>query len=695
MIPGAADRRKVEFPRRDPRQEKRAFLRPSLTEGNRPLFAFGIAVAPRSTGPGKALRAEKSLPPTQITLAAQTPHLDTVCVNQGWTGQIGICIFRSAIYKSAHSAAREPVDGPAARVVRRNKAFMRHLVIVSALVILAAVVQAVVVGRAVVPALDSGRFLVTAQAIDRDGLVATLRNRAEQPMFSVAVWGVRRSLRAVWGDFPSLGAASVQLAAALPLVILAVPVYFLSLRMYGPRAAMAGAGFFAVLPEVARLGADGISDSTHLLFFALALWAVVAFVTGRDARGAMADFRNPSPDSGAADAARWGSPWLLLVAGLATGAAALVRSEVLTLPVALAAGATLTLLFRDGRRAIVRLGVGSACYLGGLAVVLVPYLALCGALSPEAAVGRLRGRPGPEAARSVITMSVISPPAWQLPDGQPMCFAAKDAATTRHRGLGASLRLLGGELCEAYWYWVGLLGIYALWVVRRLRARPADWFVRLFLLVYCVAAAGFAAREGYLCARHLLPLVIVGVGCCGFGAIEAGRALSLRTGFGTGPALAVLIAGAACLGQTLLPVGRCAAAHREAAAWLAAQPGAGTVVDTRGWSRLYSGRRTFQYADGPAAFADPELAYVVVEPWELRAESPRSRTLCWLLSKAGQRAAVFVEPQGGHSQGVVVYRWQPERLRRQPAGGSIATDAQRVHDAQTSASLCSERRRGV
>ena len=219
---------------------------------------------------------------------------------------------------------------------------------------------------------------------------------------------------------------------------------------------------------------------------------------------------------------------------------------------------------------------------------------------------------------------------------------AKEPASSRHRGLGGSLWLLAHGLCEAFWYWVGLLGIYALWAVRRLWARPADWFVRIFLVLYCVAALAFAAQEGYLSARHLVPLLIGGIGCCGFGAVEValllarlgGTGVSPRLG-GTGvspvshentgkmpvpprvvlaPVLVVALAWAGCLGQTLLPVGRSAGAHRAAAAWLAAEPTQGTVVDTKGWSRLYSGRKTFQYADGRAAFADPDLAYVVVEP---------------------------------------------------------------------------------
>ena len=570
---------------------------------------------------------------------------------------------------------------------------MRHALFIAALLLLAVAVQGVVVCRSVVPALDSGRFLVTAEWMDREGMLETVRSQPEQPLYSMWVWAVRRTIVATAGNFPALGAVTVQLAAALPLVLIVVPVYLLSLRVYGQAGAIAGTCLFCVLPEVARLGADGISDSTHLLLLAIAFWAVFEFLTGPAGRGAMANLQQTAQEDGQPWAP--GSPWWLLLAGLATGTAALVRTEALMLPVALATGGLALAFLPAQRRLFPRLLAASACFLVGLLLILASYLAVTGATSPRAAVARLVGRPGP--ARLSVPAPSPAPAVadWQLPEDGPMCFAPKDASSSRHRGLGGAVRTFGRELAEAFWYWVGLLGIAALWMARRLAAKPVDWFLRIFVGVFSLGVLAFGAREGYLSARHLLPLVIVGIGCCGLGVVEAGyrlaRLFRVRRSLANRWATGVLaLACAACLGQTLLPVGRCAEAHRAAARWLVAEAKPGIVIDTKGWSRLYSGRKTYQYADGVAAFADPGVHYVVVEPWELQGESPRSRTLRRLLATAGQQAVEFAGPEDDFRRAVTVYRWQPERLR--PGSAAVATDAQRVHDARTSASLCPKRR---
>jgi hypothetical protein len=573
---------------------------------------------------------------------------------------------------------------------------VRHLLILTALVLLAAAVQAVVVARSVVPALDSGRFLITSQWMDHEGLLTAVRNQPEQPLYSMWVWTVRRAIGATAGEFPSQGAVTVQLAAAIPLVLIVVPVYFLAFRVYGPRAAIAGTSLFCLLPEVARLGPDGISDSLHLLLLAIGLCAVVVFLTGPAGRGAMAGFGHPAPDD-----RPWqpGHPGWLLLAGVATGLAALVRIEAFVLPLVLAVGAVTLLFFRAGRHAWRPLLVAGAGYSTGLLLILAPFLTATGATTPRAAWSRLIARPGPERF-SVPTPGALSPkPQWHFSDGGAMSFAPKEATSSRHRGLGGALRSYGRELCEAFWYWVGLLGVLALLIARRLAAKPVDWFLRMFFVTFSMGVLAFGAREGYLSARHLLPLVIVGVGCCGFGAVEIGAWLARQTAIKAIPEMAplsiaavVALAGAACLGQTLLPVGRAALAHREAGGWLAAQQDSGTVIDTRGWSRLYSGRKTYQYADGAVAFADPNVGYVVVEPWELQGDSPRSRTLRQLLESAGERAAEFAGFGDELRRAVAVYRWRPERIC--PGATTRVAQAQRVHDARTSASLCPERRGG-
>jgi hypothetical protein len=182
---------------------------------------------------------------------------------------------------------------------------------------------------------------------------------------------------------------------------------------------------------------------------------------------------------------------------------------------------------------------------------------------------------------------------------------------------------------------------------------------------------------------------VVGIGCAGLGALVLGRLL-IRKAIGVGRAapdrpcdddsafrkrnfraavagaMVVAIAAGACFWQTFKPLSPVGLGHRAAARWLAARPEpARTVVDTQGWMGLYSGWSTRGFAIGPAVFADPNLAYVVLERNEIQRSSSRSRTLRELLETAGQPVAVFPGPPSDKlSHDVLVYRWNAERLLR-------------------------------
>jgi hypothetical protein len=116
--------------------------------------------------------------------------------------------------------------------------------------------------------------------------------------------------------------------------------------------------------------------------------------------------------------------------------------------------------------------------------------------------------------------------------------------------------------------------------------------------------------------------------------------------------------------------------HRLAGEWLARQADApGPVLDTRGWTGLYSGRSTYRYDRACAALGDPDLAYVVLERRELDYGSRRSLTLQHLLEVAAQPVAVFPGTDHDDRSGatVHVYRWYPQRFSR-----SVADSRQRA-----------------
>jgi len=123
---------------------------------------------------------------------------------------------------------------------------------------------------------------------------------------------------------------------------------------------------------------------------------------------------------------------------------------------------------------------------------------------------------------------------------------------------------------------------------------------------------------------------------------------------------------AICLITTLRPLHAGRAAHRHAGQWLATAAHSGVVLDTKGWTDLYSARTTFQYDQAQETFADGRLAYVVVQHADLQSSSDRARTLRFLLNAAAEPAVSFAGREGrpDHRSSVTVYRWHPERFRR-------------------------------
>jgi len=106
--------------------------------------------------------------------------------------------------------------------------------------------------------------------------------------------------------------------------------------------------------------------------------------------------------------------------------------------------------------------------------------------------------------------------------------------------------------------------------------------------------------------------------------------------------------------------------HRQAGVWLARQaPGTAAVLDTRGWTALYSAQPTYQYDEAKTALCDRRLGYVVVQPRELRHNSARARTLRYLLETAGECVVRFGAQAATSTDeaAVTVYRWHAERFR--------------------------------
>ncbi|MBN1589944.1 MAG: glycosyltransferase family 39 protein, partial [Pirellulales bacterium] len=426
------------------------------------------------------------------------------------------------------------------------------------------------------------------------------------------------------------------------LVLTVIPLYLLLLRLFDARIALVGSTFFCVLPEVSRLGADGISDGTHLLFFTAALWAIVEYWAARTVGMAR------------------GRAWLVL-AGLLTGLALLARAEAIILAVALVISLVGFVVARRSKPVLRTVNQDGAGYALGLMVVLGPYLLLAGVDTPQVAMTRVLGRPTVAAPDSLARQA--DKIVWRTPEGRPLRFTAKEG-TIRSRGYAAALCQYGEELAHVFGFGLGILALWAAWRHRRELVRPADRLLQTFFVAFSLAVIHFVAQEGYLSARHLLPLLVAGIGMASVGAWELGTLLH-RKSAPASLAIVVLIV-LTCFASTSRPLHANRLAHRQAGTWLARESRDDAVVlDTRGWTALYSARPTYQYDQAKTALGDRRLRYIVVEPRELRFSSGRARTLRYLLDTAGECVARFAGSGGttDDETAVAVYRWHAERFR--------------------------------
>ena len=504
----------------------------------------------------------------------------------------------------------------------------------------ACLIQAIAVLRAAVPALDAVRFVNSARSIEHLGLLAFLRDRTEPPLFPVMIWGVHTALVAFVGEFREAWAMSVHLAAALPLIVLPIPVFYLSKRLVGSGAAILGTVLVLCLPELIRLGADGISDSTHLFWLSLALAFLVAHLL-------------PSGQP-------HGRPLTASLAGAATALALLARSEAAVLVAAFA----LVLVFRGVSRREVPWR-SALPYMTGLATILAPYGLLL-ALAPET--------PAMRSARAMSGDVVLLDCEFIASGGESLSFAPKDPTTSiRRRGMIAAAIQLADELPKAFGYVSGLLALVGFWILRCRPPTDADRLLQIFCALLLAAVVFHTAREGYLAARHLLPLTVAAAACMGLGTQAVGDRLSrllrraeVRRAFvpHTAIVLTIVVASLSTL-YGVRPLHPSRVGHRLAATWLARNARRGDrVVDTQGWTGLYSGLGTVPYEKSRSELLHPSLRYLVIEDRELSFDSRRSRTIQRLLDRAGTQVASFPPPPASGRQlpNVLIYEWNATGL---------------------------------
>jgi len=512
-----------------------------------------------------------------------------------------------------------------------------------ALLLVASTVQTVIVSRAAVPALDALRSVAAAEAWLQSPSWTTLADEPEAPLFPVclaAVHQVRGTIAAQCG-WPALNwALSLQLMSSWPLVVWVIPIYLLSRRCFDPRAAWQAGLLSCVLPAAARLGGEGLPDSLYLLLFTAALAMLSTGFTLR---------KNLSRPI----AAGYG-----LAGGLLLGLAMLVRVEAVLLLVPVAIGYFTVATHDRLRDHVFRLALTCA----GVGLVLGPWSLSCEARTPFAMISRLCSR-GP-ARDGWVFNQPLRATEYATSDSNDMAalnFDSKEPGTsTRRRGLGAAIISTCDELLVATGYlllplaWIGVHGRFLSPRRRSLNLCAATGVLLWFTMGYVNASA-----TGYLSSRHLLPAAVFLLPAAGHGLARLPYLIGrrwhglVRTSHGVALATVLVWATFCCL-----PLHGDRAGHRLAGDWLAerAVP-RDWILDSWGWTALYSHGATYRYDAAREAFQDPRLQYVVVEGRDLDSGSRRAETLRGLLDAQAECVARF-DPPGGQSP-VLIFHWRP------------------------------------
>ena len=319
-----------------------------------------------------------------------------------------------------------------------------------------------------------------------EGALGVLK-RAEPPHppgYPLAVLAASKVVRAVApGELPDQMLLSAQVASAFAALLWAIPCYALGVQLFGRFEGFAAALLLQIIPVIARVTSDGLTEAWYLLFYtsaaAAGTWALRQPTAGRFA-----------------------------LAGLFSGLAYLVRPEGLLAALAVAfAGVWLALMKRDIKGAVLAV----ACVALGALVPAGPYMATIGGLSLKPSVPN--------------TLPLVFESASR-PFGGPLLAMNYDPASDGRLAIWVPRAILDEGL-KASNYGVAVYGLIGLALaLTALRRRP--WLaatLALFLLNFAVVVA-LATRKGYVSERHTLPLVVIATFYAAFSLSELPRLLS-------------------------------------------------------------------------------------------------------------------------------------------------------------------------
>ncbi len=438
---------------------------------------------------------------------------------------------------------------------------------------------------------DGLRYVRQAQTIEGGELAVGLLKAVDHPIYPL---GIVAAHRVLGGEGPLAWQGAAQLASILAGILLVIPLYLLTVELFGGRVGWLACALAFIVPVLLAVSADTLSESTFLLFWTWGVWTALRFLR---------------------EGAFFWLPATIALAALAY----LTRPEGLLLPAALVGALALMPLLPATRMNWPRWWRAVAFLVLGPSILIGPYVVSKGGLGTKPAIARFLGT-APKSAPDAVERSRLLEPGQSIVE--TYAHAAKATFEAVRDAVTVPLLILAG---------VGL-------VARRPygpRARP--WlFLGIILVASVLALIRLHATGGYCSPRHALVPAILLIPTAAFGldrllnAIAIpGRYLGMGEGkIRPGPAFWGLSLAALLFfnaPKTFAPLNESFGGYREAGEWLAESGVVGpgeSVVDVTGWAIFYSQIQGYTFADLILAHGDPKARWVVTReahlygPWD-------------------------------------------------------------------------------
>ena len=437
---------------------------------------------------------------------------------------------------------------------------------------------------------DGLRYIAQAKTIDHGSWTQGLVRSVDHPIYPMAIAAVHRLLG---GNEPRDWQTAAQVAAAISGVLLVIPIYLVSLEVFGPSVAWLACFLIYLLPFNGHMLADTLSESTFLLFWTWGLWSTLRFL-------------------------RAGGPfWVPLLIAFSV-LAYLTRPEGLILPVALLATLVLLSLFCSQEIPRAKRWWAIGVLVVGPILMAGPFMMMKGGISTKPSILRILGL---GSAAPAMAVERERPLDAEQTTAKTVALAARAMIRAIDGATGLPLLLLAPLGIAASLtspvrrrYWLLLGSIVALSVVAMIRLHamsgyctPRHAMVVAWILIPA-SAAGLTRLAGIL-AQAITKLA--GKGSSWPGLESAIRLISLGC-------CSVLWGPAA-----IASIDPGFHGYRQAGEWLAslARPGEG-VVDPKGFSLFYAGKTGYTFATLAQGVHDPKVRWVVAHealiygPWD-------------------------------------------------------------------------------